>query len=86
VISVRNNRDAYLDIEVLVADAIDYCFYLLLASIDPGTHRASAIDDKHHIQALSDSHSSPQRLKSNEISIDATYLRIEISNIFRFII
>jgi hypothetical protein len=86
VISVRNNGDANLDIEVLVANAIDDSFYFLFASVDPGTHRTSAIDDKHHVQALSGTHSSPQRLKPDEISIDSTNLRIEISNIFRFTI
>jgi hypothetical protein len=86
VISVGDNRDANLYVEVLISDAIDDSFYLFFASFDPGSHRASAIDDKHHVQALSGTHSSPQRLKPYEISVNATYLRIKISNIFRFTI
>lgn len=38
VISIGNYRDANLDIEVLVADTINNCFYLLFASIDPLFH------------------------------------------------
>lgn len=52
VIPIGNNGDSDLDVKVLVSNTVDNRLDLLLTSVDPAAHGASAINDEHHIKGL----------------------------------